>query len=66
MGNYQVRFWRAVEGATSSLTLLIQALGACINRPGDPGLSCRLKHEVQYLQLTLWDALGLLKTPGSA
>ncbi len=22
MGNYQVRFWRAVEGATSSLTLL--------------------------------------------
>jgi putative transposase len=46
--------------------LNIQALGACINRPGDPGLSCRLKHEVQYLQLTLWDALGLLKTPGSA
>lgn len=23
MGNYQVRFWRAVEGATSSLTLII-------------------------------------------
>lgn len=44
----------------------IQALGACINRPGDPGLSCSLKHEVQYLQLTLWDSLGLLKTPGSA
>ncbi len=26
MGNYQVRFWRAVEGATSSLTLLAGAL----------------------------------------
>jgi hypothetical protein len=24
MGNYQVRFWRAVEGATSSLTLIIR------------------------------------------
>ncbi|EAW36402.1 hypothetical protein L8106_23775 [Lyngbya sp. PCC 8106] len=23
MGNYQVRFWRAVEGATPSLTLII-------------------------------------------
>ena len=23
MGNYQVRFWRAVEGVTSSLTLII-------------------------------------------
>jgi IS605 OrfB family transposase len=44
----------------------IQALGACINRPGDPGLSCQLKLEVQYLQLKLWDALGLLKTPHKA
>lgn len=27
MGNYQVRFWRAVEGATSSLTLIIEMVG---------------------------------------
>ncbi len=44
----------------------IQALGAQINRPGDPGLSCRLENEVQYLQLTLWDPLGLQKTPHTA
>lgn len=27
MRNYQVRFWRAVEGATSSLTLIILVAG---------------------------------------
>ncbi len=41
MGNYQVRFWRAVEGVTSSLTLIILELGLCtvghtgINASGD-------------------------------
>jgi hypothetical protein len=66
MGNYQVRFWRAVEGATSSLTLLIKALGACINRPGGSGLSCKLNAETTYIQLNLFESLGLLKTPTSA
>ncbi|MEB3188745.1 MAG: hypothetical protein VKL42_00185 [Snowella sp.] len=27
MGNYQARFWRAVEGATPSLTLIIKVAG---------------------------------------
>ena len=27
MGNYQVRFWRAVEGVTPSLTLIIRDEG---------------------------------------
>ena len=27
MGNYQARFWRAVEGVTSSLTLIILQKG---------------------------------------
>ena len=27
MGNYQVRFWRAVEGVTPSLTLIILVKG---------------------------------------
>ncbi|MDJ0714288.1 MAG: hypothetical protein QNJ54_08695 [Prochloraceae cyanobacterium] len=28
MGNYQARFWRAVERATSSLTLILDATGS--------------------------------------
>jgi IS605 OrfB family transposase len=44
----------------------IKALGACINRPGGSGLSCELKTEVQYFQLSLFDSLGLLKTPHKA
>ncbi|MDJ0508218.1 MAG: hypothetical protein QNJ64_03015 [Crocosphaera sp.] len=44
----------------------IQALGAIINRPGGSGLSCKLKTEVQYIQLNLFDSLGLLKTSTSA
>ncbi len=44
----------------------IQALGAIINRPGGPGLSCRLKTEVQYFHRGLFDSLGLLKTSDSA
>jgi IS605 OrfB family transposase len=44
----------------------IAALGAIINRPRGTGLSCEVKREVQYIQLTLWDALGLPKTATSA
>ncbi|EAW35856.1 hypothetical protein L8106_02737 [Lyngbya sp. PCC 8106] len=33
MGNYQVRFWRAVEGATPSLTLIILAAGLAVSAP---------------------------------
>ena len=40
----------------------IAALGSLINRPRGTGLFCEIKHEVQYIQLTLWDALGLQKT----
>lgn len=42
----------------------IKALGAIINRPGGSGLSCKLNADVQYIQLNLFDGLGLLKTPG--
>ena len=40
----------------------IAALGSLINRPRGTGLFCEIKREVQYIQLTLWDALGLQKT----
>ncbi|NEP02918.1 MAG: IS200/IS605 family element transposase accessory protein TnpB, partial [Symploca sp. SIO2E9] len=43
----------------------IAALGSIINRPRGTGLSCRIKHELQYIQLTLWDVLGLPKTHSS-
>ena len=35
MGNYHVPFWRAVEGATPSLTLIIQTVGASMVGLGD-------------------------------
>jgi putative transposase len=41
----------------------IEALGRIINTPGGSGLSCKLKTDVQYIQLSLFDNLGLLKTP---
>ncbi|MDJ0731567.1 MAG: transposase [Crocosphaera sp.] len=44
----------------------IKALGAIINRPGGSGLSCQLNAEIQYIQLNLFDSLGLLKTPHTA
>ncbi|MFM6194029.1 MAG: RNA-guided endonuclease InsQ/TnpB family protein [Planktothrix sp.] len=44
----------------------IEALGRIINTPGGSGLSCKLKTEVQYIQLSLFDDLGLLKTSTSA
>ncbi|ACK73014.1 transposase, IS1341 family [Gloeothece citriformis PCC 7424] len=44
----------------------IAALGAIITRPRGTGLSCEIKREVQYIQLTLFDALGLPKTATSA
>lgn len=34
MGNYQARFWRAVEGATPSLTLIIRDEGLRILTSG--------------------------------
>jgi hypothetical protein len=57
MGNYHVPFWRAVEGATSSLTLI-----------GGSGLACRVKTgDVRYFQHSLFgEDLGLLKTPPSS
>ena len=44
----------------------IEALGRIINTPGGSDLSCKLKTEVQYIQLSLFDDLGLLKTSTSA
>jgi IS605 OrfB family transposase len=44
----------------------IGALGRTINTPRGSGLSCKLKTDVQYIQLSLFDSLGLLKTPVSA
>ncbi|PSF35437.1 transposase [Aphanothece hegewaldii CCALA 016] len=44
----------------------IAALGSLINRPRGTGLSCEIKRKVQYIQLTLFDALGLPKTPSSS
>jgi hypothetical protein len=41
----------------------IEALGRTINTPRGSGLSCSLKTEVQYFQLSLFDSLGLPKTP---
>jgi hypothetical protein len=52
MGNYHVPFWRAVEGVTPSLTLIIAAIGAVVNQPGGSnGLYCSLST----------DSSGLLK-----
>lgn len=44
----------------------IEALGRTINTPRGSGLSCKLKTDVQYIQLSLFDDLGLPKTPASA
>lgn len=44
----------------------IEALGRIINTPGGSGLSCKLKTEVEYIQLSLFGDLGLLKTSISA
>lgn len=41
----------------------IAALGRLINSPRGTGLSCKVKREVECIQLTLFDALGLPKTP---
>jgi hypothetical protein len=60
MGNYHVPFWRAVEEVTSSLTLIISAIGAVIvNQPRGSGLSCKLDlrigRKTEYVQLSLFD-----------
>ncbi len=42
------------------------ALGQIINLPEGSEIACKVKQKESYLQLTLFDALGLLKTPTSA
>ncbi|MEA5470322.1 transposase [Spirulina sp. 06S082] len=44
---------------------IIEALGRSINPPRGTGLCCKLEERStkEYVQLTLWDALGLPKTP---
>ncbi len=42
------------------------ALGQIINLPEGSEMACKVKQKESYLQLTLFDALGLLKTPTSA
>jgi hypothetical protein len=43
MRKYHVPFWRAVEGATSSLTLIIANIGASVSKlRGSESLSCSL------------------------
>ncbi len=42
------------------------ALGQIINLPEGSEMACKVKQKESYLQLTLFDALGLSKTPGSA
>lgn len=41
MGNYQARFWRAVEGATSSLTLIIKVTGGLSETQNGHGGRCK-------------------------
>ena len=42
------------------------ALGQLINLPEGSEMACKVKLKESYLQLTLFDALGLLKTPHTA
>ena len=60
-GNCGLKIDADVNGAKN-----IAALGAIVNRPGGSGLTCKLKSEIRYIQLSLWDNLGLLKASSSA
>lgn len=44
----------------------ISALGHRVIMPGGTGFSCKLSIEPRYVQLNLFEALGLLKAPDSA
>jgi transposase len=44
----------------------IEALRRIIDTPRGSGLSCNLKTDMPYIQLSLFDSLGLPKTPVSA
>lgn len=58
MGNYHVPFWRAVEGVTPSLTLIISAIGVVVNQPRGSGISCKLEvRTAKYVQLSLFDMI---------
>ena len=50
MGNYHVPFWRAVEEATPSLTLIISALGASVNKPEGSRLFCNIADHLRAIE----------------
>jgi len=70
IGNYHVPFCRAVEGATPSLTLIIEKVGVGhIHDSKRTGRKCKteisavsveLSTHQKYEQLSLFDCLGIL------
>jgi hypothetical protein len=48
--NCHVPFWRAVEEVTSSLTLIIAALGVPVDAPEGSGLSCSLDDHLRAIE----------------
>jgi hypothetical protein len=63
MRKYHVPFWRAVEEATPSLTLIIALVGLFINQPGGTGLSCKLSRTIRNVQLNLFDDFRATENP---
>jgi hypothetical protein len=53
MGNYHVPFWRAVEGVTPSLTLIVlkRTTGLSFAACGGLGFAQPLKQEISFVNL---------------